>query len=145
MILPNDINDTIKWYLENYWGVIATIKERRDDILFGSPKQDYEVCIKKTSISDTTGFKAVQLTDSDTDDMIKWIKVINESYYYIRDKDDTKGELMRLIYFVKSPRRKSKSAIVDSLFISNDTYYNYLREIMGVIALKACKQKLIDI
>lgn len=145
MLIPSEVTATIMWYLENYWGIIATIAERRNDVLFSSPLKDLEVNIKKTTTSDVTGNKAVQLTELDTEDMINWIKTINESYQYICEKDETKGELMRLIYFVKSPHRKTQTAIIDSLFISNETYYNYIKEIRAVIALKACKNNLIEI
>lgn len=145
MSLPNKIKQEITWYLENYWGVVATIANARNDILFAGVMRDADVPIQTSTLSDVAANKAIKLTELDLDDMMGWIRTINDSYHYLQGQDKRKAELLWLAYLEKNPKRKNKTEIMDQLFCSRKAFYSWYDDICGVIGLKAASRKLIEI
>jgi hypothetical protein len=74
MNIPDQIKQTVIWYLENYWSVIVTIANFRNDILFAGTMKDLDVPIQSGTISDVAMKKAIKLIDKDIDEMMDWIK-----------------------------------------------------------------------
>jgi hypothetical protein len=145
MTMPDGIKQDILWYFENYWAIVATIANQRNDVIFEGVNKELGVPIRTNTISDITSKKAIRLTELDLDEMMDWVRVINETYQYYADKDKEKADLIWLTYLEKNPRRKTKLDIMDELFINRDSYYKWLDEICGVAGLMAATKKLVKI
>jgi hypothetical protein len=139
-----ELKQTVIWYLENYWNLIMTIANFRNDILYAGTMRDLEVPITSGMVSDTVLKKAVKLIDNDIDVMMDWIKVINETYYYFRETNAKKADLIYYTYIQKNPKYKTRAEIIDRLFISRRAYYEWLNDICQVAGYKAAGRKLIE-
>jgi hypothetical protein len=140
-----ECKQTVVWYLENYWNLIVTITNYRSDVLFAGTMKDFNMPVPSGKISDTVLTKAVKLIDRDIDEMIGWIKVINETYYYFKENDVKKADLIYYTYIQKNPKYKTRAEIIDRLFISRRAYYEWLDEICQVVGYKAAGKKLIEL
>jgi hypothetical protein len=142
--LPDKVKNEIVWYLENYWGVVTTIADKRNSIIYARVMADLDVPIRGSETSDIPQKKAVKLTELELDTMTDWIKTINESYHWLIGNDKQKAQLMRMVYLDKNPEYKTRNRIIDNLYMDKNTFYRYLDDIYGVIGLKAASKKLID-
>jgi hypothetical protein len=145
MTIPENIKQEILWYFENYWNVVTTIANQRNEIIYkGIMRDELDIPIH-CGTSDTTGKKALQLSNLDIDEMMDWIRVINDTYHYFQGNDKGKANLIWMTYLEKNPRRKTKNQVIDELFVSRDVYYNWINDICGIAGLKAASRKLIEI
>jgi hypothetical protein len=138
-----ELKQTIIWYLDNYWNVIATIANFRNDIIFSGTMKDLDVPIPSGEISDVTFKKAVKLIDKNIDEMMDWIKIINDTYYYYRGNDVHKANLIYYTYIQKIP--ESKRELIQRIFVSQRAYYYWLDDICKVAGYKAISKKLIEL
>lgn len=145
LTLPDDIKQTILWYLENYWQVIAAIANQKNEVFFGGVMKDLDVPIHSTNTSDITSKKALLFTDFNLCEMAGWIRVINSAYKYFLEKDKDKANLLWYSFIYKTPEKKTKTKVIDSLHLSRDRYYKWLDSICGIIAVFAAGRKLIDL
>lgn len=143
--MRDTLKDTIKWYLETYWGVVVTISKERGDVIFKGVMKDLEVNIQTSILSDTTAMKGIKLASLNIDKDMKWIKVINKAYEYFKENDPAKAELMRLSFLEKNSELKTVYDIADALFISRQTYYNWIDDIYLKIGTLAVEKELADI
>jgi len=140
-----ELKQTIIWYLENYWNVIATIANARNDILFAGVMEEADVPVQTSTLSDISANKAIKLTELDLDEMMDWIKVINDSYHYFQGQDRRKANLLWLAYLEKNPNRKTKTEVMKQLFSDRKMFYRWFDDICIVIGLKAASRKLIEL
>jgi len=140
-----ELKQTIIWYLENYWNVIATIANARNDILFAGAMKEADVPVQTSTLSDISANKAIRLTELDLDEMMDWIKVINDSYHYFQGQDRRKANLLWLAYLEKNPNRKTKTEVMKQLFSDRKMFYRWFDDICIVIGLKAASRKLIEL
>jgi hypothetical protein len=140
-----ELKQIIIWYLENYWNVIATIANARNDVLFSGVMRETDVPVQTSTLSDVAANKAIKLTELDLDEMMDWIRVINDSYHYFQGQDQRKAKLLWLTYLEKNPKRKTKTEVMRQLFGDHKTFYRWFDEICNVIGLKAASRKLIEL
>lgn len=145
MTVPEKIKQEILWYLDNYWNVVTTIGNARDEVLYKGSMKDLDIPFAPSGVGDGVSSKAIKLTELDLDEMADWIKVINDAYYYFKGHDANKAKLIWLTYLESNPRRKTKIEIMNDLFVEKNAYYNWVDEICGVIALKAASKRLVKI
>lgn len=139
------IKQTVIWYLENYWNVIATIANFRNDVLYTGTLKELDVPVQTNTISNQTFARAVKLIDKDIDEMIDWVKVINETYYYYQGNDIRKASLIYYTYIQKNPKIKTKKEVIEKIFANNKTYYNWIDDVCKVAGFKAASKRLIEI
>lgn len=145
LTLPDDVKQTVLWYLENYWSVISAIVNQRNDILFGSVLKDLDVPIQNSQPSDVTFKKAELFTQLNLSEMIGWIRVINGTYKYFLERDKPKADLIWYTFIHVDPDKKTKTKIINGLHLSRDRYYKWLDAICGTIGIFAAGKRLITL
>lgn len=95
--------------------------------------------IHGTAISDTTAERASRI-EKETRELRLWGDVVDETFAHFQN-DAMMVELLNLLYI----ERISPEIIMDTLFVSKTTMYEYRKEILRYAALKAVSKGIMEV
>lgn len=134
-IIDKKLFARIEKELYTYNSNVREINERREELLYSSPKPD-SAARSQGRISDQTAMKAAKLSQINETDTVRWANVIHDSF------ERMPAEYMLLIK-LKYFEGNSNQVVMDKLHVSQSAYYEWRENIVISILLLATQRGLV--